>query len=148
MQSFQLLTQIRFFHFSTPNFASLFRTFAAIVFLSVFALHSLGKAAYVLYFYANRTAIAASFCENLDKGNLDCKGCCHLNKTLNNMDKSSRNDPVSTQNNDAFSFLWFLEAEFQGLVNPKKSTALLGCKGAVCVPERHGPVDVPPPERG
>ena len=56
-------------------------------------------------FYWNRSDITKSFCENLDKPMMHCKGKCYLSKKLKQQEKQDQQAPVSK--NEKFDILPF-----------------------------------------
>lgn len=69
----------------------------AIMLLSVFVLHTAVMVGYMGYFYAYRAEIAAKYCINKNNASVDCRGCCHLAKTIQKMNPSD----VSSARNTA-----------------------------------------------
>lgn len=99
----------------------------------------------MVYFFGNRNAIAAQYCENLPKGNLDCKACCHLNKTLKNLDNGNSKSPIPQSQNQQ-KIEWFILDE---------STTDHLCEFRLtCIAQKQvglpaivfSPIDSPPPE--
>jgi hypothetical protein len=83
------------------------RRIYAIMLLSVFLLHTAVMVGYVSYFYAYRAEIAAKYCINKANAASDCRGCCHLTKTIQKMNLQDENSSEnSTPEMKIFEFEW------------------------------------------
>jgi hypothetical protein len=65
---------------------------------------------YLGYFYAYRAEIAAKYCINKTQVALDCRGCCHLAKTIQKL-----NPPEETSNGNAEPQIKNIEFEWMSL---------------------------------
>ena len=115
------------------------------MFLCIFALHFSVKISYVVYFFGNRTAIAAQYCENLPKGDLGCRACCHLNKTLKKLDNGNSNSPIPQQQNQQ-RIEWFMLDELNKLSLCEFSLSVMAPKQVGLPAIVYCPIDSPPPE--
>lgn len=121
------------------------KRFAATILLSAFFLHTVVMVAYVGYFYSFRSEIAAEYCINKEKKELDCRGCCHLTKTLsriNTGDDGTESTPVPVQES---KFEWYSLGVVEVHDAPVFRVYLYPENAAYPIAERSAVIDTPPP---
>lgn len=71
------------------------KLFASIFLLSILALPLSIKTYLFIDYTINKEEITQKYCENKDKPEMECNGCCHLKKELNNVDKAEERENSS-----------------------------------------------------
>lgn len=82
------------------------RRLSAMVLISAFLLHSVIMLVTVFHFCIFRAEITSRYCVNLNNGDLDCRGCCHLAKKLQILTNEKTSIPLSENTNSKVDFEW------------------------------------------
>jgi hypothetical protein len=71
------------------------KLFTSLFLLSILALPLSIKTYLYIDYTINKEEITQKYCENKDKPEMECNGCCHLNKELNIVEKAEESENSS-----------------------------------------------------
>lgn len=71
------------------------KLFTSLFLLSILALPLSIKTYLYIDYTLNKEEITQKYCENKDKPEMECNGCCHLKKELNKVDKAEEREDKS-----------------------------------------------------
>jgi len=91
---------------------SVYHIFLAVIIL----LSGMNYSLVQVHFHINRAEIAAAFCENKEKLELNCNGSCELDRRLSDtQEKQEEKDKIFLEE---FQFLYLKAAQFAALEKP------------------------------